>query len=65
VSPDRVAMFVPEVTRASPWREPRAMRTHAPGPSRKESPVLITILIILAIIALVLFIWRNFAGRRV
>jgi len=27
--------------------------------------VLITILIILAIIALILFIWRNFAGRRV
>jgi hypothetical protein len=32
---------------------------------RKETPVLVTILIILAIIALVLFIWRNMAGRRV
>ena len=31
----------------------------------RGSHVLITILVILAIIALALFIWRNMAGRRV
>ena len=30
-----------------------------------EQPVLVTILIILAIIALALFIWRNMATRRI
>jgi hypothetical protein len=33
--------------------------------SREGTPVLITILIILAIVALALFVWRNMAGRRV
>jgi len=32
---------------------------------RGGTPVLVTILIILAIIALALFIWRNMASRRV
>jgi hypothetical protein len=33
--------------------------------SSKESTVLITILVVLAIIVLALFIWRNFVGRSV
>jgi hypothetical protein len=33
--------------------------------SSKESTVLVTILVVLAIIVLALFIWRNFAGRSV
>ncbi|HSD01000.1 MAG TPA: hypothetical protein VLB81_01420 [Gaiellales bacterium] len=33
--------------------------------SKRGTPVLVTILIILAIIALALFIWRNMASRRV
>jgi hypothetical protein len=41
------------------------MRIERPWTPAKESSVLVTILIILAIIALILFIWRNFAGRRV
>lgn len=34
-------------------------------PSQEEKDMLIEILIVLAIIALALFIWRNMAGRRV
>lgn len=40
-------------------------RGWVPATTRKEPPVLITILIILAIIVLALIIWRNLAGRRV
>jgi uncharacterized protein YxeA len=39
------------------------MYTVTDGP--KEGTVLITILLILVIIAVALFVWRNVAGRRV
>jgi hypothetical protein len=35
------------------------------NPRQRRTRVLVTILIILAIIAVALFLWRNMAGRRV